>query len=118
MISGLSSQPDICCRFAPLIVGEPQPAVLYYRLMRLRDKVAVVTGGSSGIGLATARLFQDEGAKVAVLDTQAAPQDLRRIDCDVSGEDEVERAFDSIAGDIGPPDVLVNCAGVAARQTV
>ena len=86
--------------------------------MQLRDRVAVVTGGSSGIGLATARLFQAEGAKVAVLDMQPAPADLRRIDCDVSQEDPVERAFETIAKELGAPDVLVNCAGVAARQTV
>jgi NAD(P)-dependent dehydrogenase (short-subunit alcohol dehydrogenase family) len=86
--------------------------------MQLRDKVAVVTGGSSGIGLATARLFQAEGGKVAVLDLQPARPDLRRIACDVSKENEVEQAFDTIVSELGAPDILVNCAGVAARQTV
>src|SRR5262245_29345389 len=86
--------------------------------MRLRDKVAVITGGSSGIGLATARLFQAEGAKLAVLDKQPAPEGIPHIACDVSKEDLVERAFDHIANTVGAPDVLVNCAGIAMRQTV
>src|ERR1041385_3262121 len=86
--------------------------------MRLRDRVAVVTGGSSGIGLATARLFQNEGARVAVLDIQPAPADLLYLDCDVSREDLVEQAFDAITNKLGAPDVLVNCAGIATRQTV
>ena len=86
--------------------------------MRLRDKVAVVTGGSSGIGLATARLFQAEGAKVAVLDINPAPEDLLHIACDVAREESVESAFETIATELGAPEVLVNCAGIAMRQIV
>nr|WP_165367659.1 SDR family oxidoreductase [Phytoactinopolyspora endophytica] len=81
---------------------------------------AVVTGGASGIGLATARLFVERGAWVAVLDrdVDAVPDGLRGVRCDVSDDASVRRAVDVAAGALGGVDVLVNNAGVGASGTV
>ena len=78
--------------------------------------VAVVTGGGSGIGLATARLLAARGARVACLDLDpsavAAP--LLGIACDVGDDGSVRRAIDEAARALGGIDVLVNNAGVGA----
>lgn len=81
---------------------------------RLANKVAIVTGGCSGIGAAIVERFRNEGAAVAVLDIVDGA-DLR---CDVTDQAEVDDAFDSVVGDHGRLDVLVNSAGVAHVGTV
>jgi len=92
---------------------------------RLKGKVAIVTGGSLGLGAATARRMAEEGASVAVLDLlddagAALVDDLGRRGlvarywrCDVSREVEVQRVIDEVAAAFGHVDVLVNNAGVA-----
>jgi NAD(P)-dependent dehydrogenase (short-subunit alcohol dehydrogenase family) len=90
----------------------------------LTDKVAVVTGGSTGIGFATARLFLEEGARVAICARrqtrlEAAEAELRRIPgarvyaqpCDVLDERQVSAFVDRAAETLGGIDVLVNAAG-------
>ena len=81
---------------------------------RLRDKVAIVTGGASGIGEAIAARFREEGAAVVVLD-QADSADVR---CDVSDQRQVDAAFAGVIADRGRLDVLVNSAGVAHVGTL
>jgi len=75
----------------------------------LAGKRVVVTGGSSGIGAATARRFRDEGAEVIVLARRPGPGGIA---CDVADRDQVQQAFE-LVGDL---DVLVNNAGVSVRN--
>ena len=86
---------------------------------RLEGKVCAVTGAASGIGRAVAGLFAAQGARVAALDRSEAlragayPLELL---CDVADEASVERAFETIAGKLGPIDALVTSAGVALES--
>lgn len=78
--------------------------------------VALVTGGISGIGAATARLLADRGARVAVLDRTSAdaPPDLLALTCDVTDRGAVQVAVDTVAGAFGGLDVVINNAGIGA----
>ncbi|MGY1775889.1 SDR family NAD(P)-dependent oxidoreductase [Geodermatophilus sp. SYSU D00804] len=82
--------------------------------------VAVVTGGGSGIGAATARLLQERGARVAVLDraTDAAPGGVLAVPCDVTDPAAVDAAVATVAEQLGGLDVLVNNAGIGATGHV
>ena len=73
--------------------------------LSLNGKTAVVTGGAKGIGAATARILQQSGAAVEVLDLETG--------CDVTNEEAVRNAFERI----GALDILVNNAGRAVRRT-
>src|SRR6266536_3496345 len=81
---------------------------------------ALVTGGGSGIGLATAVLLGQRGARVAVVDLEpsGAPDPLLRVSGDVSDERSVEAAVDAVVARFGRLDVLVNNAGIGAAGTV
>ena len=78
------------------------------QLFDLHGKVAIVTGGASGIGAATARLFEQAGAKVAILDIATG--------CDVTDEKAVLRALGDVEKQYGGVDILVNSAGRAVRK--
>lgn len=83
---------------------------------QLAGKVAVVTGGASGIGAATVARFVAEGARVASLDrTQppAARDGVLEIACDVTQEAQVAAAFARVAEALDSADILVNSAGIA-----
>lgn len=91
-------------------------------MSKFENKVAIVTGGASGIGAAVAQAFAEQGALVAILDIRTPEQRqpagrLRFYNCDVSDEVSVEAAFDRVAAECGPIDILVHCAarlGVSA----
>ena len=88
-------------------------------MFSLQDKIAVVTGGASGIGEATARRFAEAGAKVAIGDLRDASATAKEIGglavrTDVSREDEVENLLESALREFGRLDVVVNNAGVGA----
>ena len=90
---------------------------------RLQGKVAVISGGASGIGAAAARLFVAEGARVIVADLQepldkelaalvgSNSEQIRFIKCDVSIEQEVEAAIKLAVAAFGKLDTIVACAG-------
>ncbi|MFG2562617.1 SDR family NAD(P)-dependent oxidoreductase [Streptomyces sp. NPDC048496] len=81
---------------------------------------ALVTGGASGIGLATALLLAERGAEVAVLDLDptAVDKPLRGYVADVSDDASVRAAVTAAAEDLGGLDLLVNNAGIGAVGTV
>ncbi|MFE7121038.1 SDR family NAD(P)-dependent oxidoreductase, partial [Streptomyces sp. NPDC057654] len=81
---------------------------------------ALVTGGGSGIGLATARLLAERGARVAVLDLdpEAAEKPLLGYAADVGDDASVRAAVHAATADLGGLDVLVNNAGIGAAGTV
>src|SRR3954465_3479303 len=91
----------------------------------LKDKTALVTGGSRGIGRAIVQAFAAEGAKVAVVyrgsqeaaealvkEVQGAGGTAIALQCDVADLAAVEACVARAAKDLGPIDVLVNNAGV------
>lgn len=82
-------------------------------------RVAVVTGGASGIGLATCGRLRDEGLTVAALDLKpdgAAEAATFTLCCDVTDEADVESAMHAVAERFGGIDVLVNNAGITGSQ--
>lgn len=95
------------------------------RSRRLAGKVAVVTGGASGIGAAIASGFALEGALVLILDVASEDQtehvlseirqfsaDVSYVQVDVSSACSVQSAFESVFDRFGRVDILVNCAGI------
>ncbi|HEX3965541.1 MAG TPA: SDR family oxidoreductase [Trebonia sp.] len=78
---------------------------------------AVVTGGGSGIGLATARLLASRGARVAVLDLKPGDEFIA-LQADVTDDESVRRAVGAAADHLGGIDILVNNAGIGATGTV
>ena len=97
--------------------------------MNLQNKVAVVTGGGSGLGRAASQALVDGGATVVIIDMNAeagakAVEELgankaQFIQLDVSSGPDVEAAFDSITEDLGRVDICVNCAGIGiAAKTI
>ncbi|MCW2580279.1 MAG: putative short-chain type dehydrogenase/reductase [Blastococcus sp.] len=94
--------------------------------MDITDGVAVVTGGASGLGLATAHKLADAGAHVVLLDLPRTDADdvvagfdgrATYAEADVTDEDQVRAAFE-LAGEIGPVRVVVNCAGIGTPARV
>ena len=79
----------------------------------LRGKRVVVTGGTSGIGEATARRFRDEGARVVSLAIDDGPDN---VVCDVADRADVNRAFARVDELLGGVDVLVANAGISIRK--
>ena len=90
-------------------------------MRRLQDKVCLITGGAGSVGLATARLFLDEGAKVALIDMKAAdlaramegldPARVIALTADVSNSAEVAAAVAATVARLGTIDVLFSNAG-------
>ena len=81
---------------------------------RLHDKVAIITGGGSGIGLATAQLFAEEGARVIVFDINDTH--VNSLHVDVTSAIEVESAIIEVVNTYGRLDILVNVAGGSGRK--
>lgn len=87
---------------------------------RLRDRVAIVTGGASGIGLATARRFAAEGARVVIADLDETTGTAAAAEIDgvfrpvnVADEASVNSLFDGVAAELGSVDIAFNNAGIS-----
>jgi NAD(P)-dependent dehydrogenase (short-subunit alcohol dehydrogenase family) len=95
-----------------------------------QDRVVLVTGGSSGFGLAIARAFAQAGAKIVIAAlgdgllepaaeiVRAAGGDVAAMAADITNQADVDRLFHQIRQQHGRLDVLVNCAGKSARGAV
>lgn len=92
-----------------------------------RDKVAVVTGGASGIGAATVQGFVRAGARVAIMDRDEAlaralaaelGPSVRPYAVDVARPQAVEQTMDAIAAELGRIDAVVSCAGVRSARSI
>ncbi|CAL5212315.1 unnamed protein product [Lathyrus oleraceus] len=91
-------------------------------LKRLEGKVALITGGASGIGEATARLFSQNGAKIVIADIQddqghSVCQELHKsfasyVHCDVTNEKDIENAVNTAVSKYGKLDIMFNNAGI------
>lgn len=100
--------------------------------MRLKDKVAIVTGGSRGIGYAIVEKYVQEGAKVAICGSKVETSqkaydsikekypdaDVIAVHANVKNTDEVNAMFDTVVDKWGYVDILVNNAGVTATKDV
>ena len=84
------------------------------------SRVVLVTGGSRGLGLATARAFADDGHPVAVTYRSVAPDDdrLTAVGCDVTDPGQVDKAFTEVEDALGPVEVLVSNAGITKDALV
>lgn len=97
--------------------------------MRLKNKVAVITGGASGIGLATAQTFVREGAKVALWDLSDKGADVAEqltkeghqvvfTKVSVANQSEVQKATEAAKNKFGRIDILINNAGITKDRTL
>jgi NAD(P)-dependent dehydrogenase (short-subunit alcohol dehydrogenase family) len=85
--------------------------------MEFGNRVAIVTGGASGIGAAAAELLHQRGARVFVLDVREAASGLPFFRTDVARFDAVQPAVDAIAAQAGRIDIVVAAAGIQAYGT-
>jgi len=99
--------------------------------MKLKDRVAIITGGARGIGKAISQVFLREGAKVAIVDIEdpkkleAVKRDLEKIggkvitiSCDITKSSDVNGRVDEVRKRFGRIDILVNNAGIIRRGTI
>src|SRR5579871_4415345 len=93
--------------------------------MQLKDQAAIVTGGASGLGAATARRLAKQGAKVALCDVNAKLAETvaneiggLALACDVTDAPSAESAIAAAAKAHGPARVLINCAGIGLAKRV
>ncbi|WP_031526259.1 3-hydroxyacyl-CoA dehydrogenase [Dyadobacter crusticola] len=95
--------------------------------MQLKNATVLITGGASGLGEATVRLFVQAGANVVILDLNEAagrtlestfPAQVRFVKADVSSESEVQTAIDLSLEVFGRIQIVINCAGVAPARKI
>ncbi len=82
------------------------------------QKVAVVTGGSSGIGLAIVKSLSSAGIKAVSWDIRPPSEDVPFVECDVTSEEKVKLAFENTVKNFGEPTILVNNCGLQFMSPV
>ncbi len=88
--------------------------------MNVEGRTFLVTGGASGLGAATARMLEGERANVVVADLkgEAAGENVRFVETDVTDEESVQGAIDAALQNFGELHGAINCAGVASAEKV
>ena len=93
--------------------------------MDIKGQAAIVTGGASGLGAATARMLAEAGARVALFDVnQKAAAEVAidingiAVECDVTNGAATEKAIAEAAADHGPARIVVNCAGIGPAKRI
>ena len=93
--------------------------------MEIKGQIALVTGGGSGLGAATARELAKQGAKVAVLDVNtdganSVAQEIGGIGitCDITNTDSINSALSQIKEKIGTPRIIMNVAGIGTAKRI
>lgn len=95
--------------------------------MEIKDRVALVTGGASGLGAATVKAFVERGARVVIADKAVEPGQalakelgdaVRFVETDVTNEAQVSAAIERAASDLGGLHVAVGCAGIGTAGRV
>jgi NAD(P)-dependent dehydrogenase (short-subunit alcohol dehydrogenase family) len=101
---------------------------IFEKIFDLKDKVGIITGGSSGIGLGIAQTLGYAGVKIAVVNrTETTGREAavglneegieaKAFPCDVSKKEDVEAMVESVEETLGPVDILVNSAGINIRK--
>ncbi|PLS02283.1 SDR family oxidoreductase [Neobacillus cucumis] len=93
----------------------------YDKNFNLTDKVAIVTGGASGIGKAISELYLEKGAQVAIFDLMEDVKSVAKqmneenaigVQCDVTDNESMGHAIQIVKEHFGKIDILVNCAGI------
>ncbi|WEV39603.1 glucose 1-dehydrogenase [Lactobacillus sp. ESL0681] len=93
-------------------------------MKRLNNKVAIITGGSGGIGMGIAHCYLNEGAKVIITDIRESEQekalvnseqDVDFINQDVTDESKWTEVIDEVVKKYGHLDILINCAGIDCK---
>ncbi|AFR28741.1 SDR family oxidoreductase [Arthrobacter sp. Rue61a] len=89
-------------------------------MSEFNNLVAIVTGGASGIGAATAELLLERGARVAVLDrdVDSVSGDFFGVQCDITNDAQVQAAVTAVAEHFGGVDIVVNNAGIGAAGDI
>lgn len=89
-------------------------------MSEFNNLVAIVTGGASGIGAATAELLLERGARVAVLDREvgSVPSGVFGVQCDITNDAQVQAAITAVAEHFGGIDIVVNNAGIGAAGDI
>lgn len=104
------------------------PSNSHFSLRRLEGKVAVITGGASGIGECTAKLFAKHGAKVVIADIQDdlgraicgevnSQEEIFYFHCDVTKESDVKNAVDTAVSRYGKLDIMFSNAGIPGNSS-
>ncbi|MFV0244219.1 MAG: SDR family NAD(P)-dependent oxidoreductase [Qingshengfaniella sp.] len=93
--------------------------------MKIAGTSALITGGGSGLGAATAQMLADKGARVAILDRDEAAatamaDQIGGLACagDVTSEEDVTAALDATSATHGAPRIVVNCAGIGTAARI